>query len=189
MHDLEVGEITALLTKSQQGDRTAEEKLFDVVYDELLHIAQRQMNGERTGHTWQASDLVHQTYMRIFNGSISFENRAHFFGIAAQQMRRLLIEHARGKAAGKRGGELLRVTLSNASDLSSAMDLDLLALDEALKKFEKLYPRACRIVELRFFAGLTETETAELLSISLTTVKRDWDFAKVWLYRHLSSAS
>lgn len=190
MQNFEAGEITALLARSQQGDRTAEEQLLDVVYGEMLHIAQRQMNGERAGHTWQASDLVHQAYLRIFNGSAEFENRAHFFAIAARQMRRLLVEHARSKAAAKRGGgELLRVTLSKASDLSFSPNLDLLALEEALQKFEQLYPRACRIVELRYFAGLTEMETTGLLNVSLTTVKRDWEFAKVWLYRHLSPAS
>lgn len=147
------------------------------------------MNGERAGHTWQATELVHQAYLRMFNGSASFENRAHFFAIAARRMRRLLVEYARSKAAGKRGGQQFQVTLSEAGELSSSLDLDLLALEEALQKFEPLYPRASRVVELRFFAGLTETETAELLSVSLTTVKRDWEFAKVWLYRHLSTAS
>ena len=188
MHNVEAGEITALLASLQQGDRAAEEKLMALVYQELRRIAQHQMNGERAGHTWQPTELIGQVYMRMFNGAASFENRAHFFSIAALQMRRLLVEHARGKAANKRGGGQVRVSLSKAADLGSSPDLDLLALDEALKKFEQLYPRAYRVVALRFFAGLTEEEAAELLGISLSALKRDWAFAKVWLYRQLTSA-
>jgi RNA polymerase sigma-70 factor, ECF subfamily len=189
MADAESREITALLVRLRQGDHAAQEELLAKVYQELRRIAQQQMNGERAGHTWQATELVHQAYLRIFDGATDFENRAHFFAIAARQMRRLLIEHARTKAAEKRGGDLHQVSLSNARDLGFSTDLDLLALNEALTRFEALYPRACRVVELRFFAGLTEAETVELLEISLTTLKREWNFAKVWLYRHLSPAS
>lgn len=187
MGDFQAGEITALLASLQQGDRAAEEKLMALVYQELRRIAQHQMNGERTGHTWQPTELIGQVYMRMFNGATSFENRAHFFAIAALQMRRLLVEHARAKAAGKRGGAQVQVSLSKAADLGSSLDLDLLALDEALQKFEQLFPRAYQVVALRFFAGLTEEEAAELLGISVTTLKRDWGFAKVWLYRQLTS--
>lgn len=189
MAKTETTEITALLIRLRQGDHSAQEELLAKVYQELRRIAQQQMNGERAGHTWQATDLVHQAYLRLFDGATDFENRAHFFAIAARQMRRLLVEHARGKAADKRGGDFRQVSLSDARDLGVSMDLDLLALDEALTRFEALYPRACRVVELRFFAGLTEVETAELLGISLTTLKREWNFAKVWLYRQLSPAS
>jgi len=181
-------EVTALLVRLREGDRAAEEELFDLVYHELRRIAQQQMNGERAGHTWQATELVHQAYLRLFDGATEFENRAHFFAIAARQMRRLLVEHARAKAANKRGGDQRRVSLSEARDLGISPDLDLLALEEALQQFEKLYPRASRVVELRFFGGLSEPETAELLGVSTTTVKREWGFAKVWLYRRLSSA-
>lgn len=187
MPEGEAKEITALLIQLRQGDRAAEEELLAVVYQELRRIAQQQMNGERAGHTWQATELVHHAYLRMFGGAADFENRGHFFAIAARQMRRLLVEHARGKAADKRGGDFQQVSLSDARDLGLPPDLDLLALDEVLGKFEHLYPRACRVVELRFFAGLTEVETAELLEISLTTLKREWNFAKVWLYRRLSS--
>jgi len=182
----EAREITALLARLRQGDRLAEEELLTMVYQELRRIAQQQMDGERAGHTWQATELVHQTYLRMFDGMTGFENRAHFFAIAARQMRRLLVEHARSKAADKRGGDLRQVSLSGGGELGLAPDFDLLALDEALQKFEQLYPRASQVVELRFFAGLTEVETAELLEISLTTLKREWNFAKVWLYRQLA---
>lgn len=187
MAEAEVQEITALLARLRQGDLAAEEDLMVLVYQELRRIAQQQMNGERAGHTWQATELVHQTYLRIFDGTTDFENRAHFFAIAARQMRRLLVEHARKKAADKRGGDYRQVSLSEARDLGLSSDIDLLALDEALQQFEKLYPRAHRVVEMRFFAGLSEVETAELLEISLTTLKRDWNFAKVWLYQRLSA--
>lgn len=189
MAEANAGEITALLLRLRQGDGDALEKLLGRVYQELRRIAQQQMTGERAGHSWQATDLVHQAYLRLFDGATEFENRAHFFAIAARQMRRLLVEHARGKAADKRGGEFQQVTLSNAGDLGFSADFDLPALDEALQRFEQLYPRACRVVELRFFAGLTEVETAELLSISLTTLKREWNFAKVWLYKHLANGN
>lgn len=189
MADAEPKEITALLVRLRQGDHAAREELLERVYRELRRIAQQQMNGERAGHTWQATDLVHQAYLRLFDEATEFENRAHFFAIASRQMRRLLVEHARAKDADKRGGDLQQVSLSDARDLGLSADLDLLALDEALRQFEKLYPRASQAVEMRFFAGLTEGETAELLDISLTTLKREWNFAKVWLYRRLSSAS
>jgi len=188
MADVEAREITALLISLREGDRAAEEELLSLVYQELRRIAQRQMDGERAGHTWQATDLVHQAYLRMLNGTTDFQNRAHFFAIAARQMRRLLVEHARAKAANKRGGGDRRVSLSEARDLGLSPDLDLVALDEALRQFDTLYPRASRIVELRFFGGLSEPETAELLGVSTTTVKREWGFAKVWLYRRLTSA-
>ncbi|MEP7338592.1 MAG: sigma-70 family RNA polymerase sigma factor [Acidobacteriota bacterium] len=187
MPDIEAKEITALLAGLRQGDPVAEKELLTLVYQELRRMAQQQMNGEHAGHTWQATELVHQTYLRLFDGATDFQNRAHFFAIAARQMRRLLVEHARKKAADKRGGDYRQVSLSEARDLGLSSDVDLLALDEVLQQFEKLYPRAHRVVEMRFFAGLSEMETAELLEVSLTTLKRDWNFAKVWLYQRLSA--
>ena len=188
MSKAEPREITALLHQLRQGNREAESELFALVYQELRRIAQQQMKGERDGHSWQATELVHEAYLRLFGGETDFENRAHFFAIAARQMRRLLVEHARRDGADKRGGGLRRVSLSEARELGLAPDVDLLALDEALRLFEKLFPHHSRIVELRFFAGLTEVEAAEVLGSSLTTLKREWLFAKVWLYRRLAPA-
>lgn len=189
MADSEVGTITALLTELRGGNRQAEEELLARVYQELRRMAQQQLHKNRA-LSLEATELVHLVYLRLFKGAaVDFENRAHFFGIAARQMRRLLIEQARERGAHKRGGQLQKLPLTEAQDLGMMPNLDLLALDEALERCARLYPRAVRIVELRYFAGLTEAETAEVLGISVTTLKREWGFAKVWLLRQLGAAA
>lgn len=187
MADREMGTITALLAELQSGNHQAEEELLALVYQELRRMAQQQLHKNRAALSLQATKLVHLVYLRLFGGApVEFENRAHFFSIAARQMRRLLIEQARERRADKRGGQLHQLPLEAAQGLGVVPNLDLLALDEALERCAQLYPRAVRIVELRYFAGLTEPETAELLGISVTTLKREWGFAKVWLLRQLS---
>ena len=190
MTDSEVGTITALLTELRGRNRQAEEELLALVYQELRRMAQQQLRKDRAALSLEATELVHLVYLRLFkDAAVDFENRAHFFSIAARQMRRLIIEQARERRAHKRGGQLQKLPLTAAQDLGVAPDLDLLALDEALEHCALLYPRAVRIVELRYFAGLTEVETAEVLGISVTTLKREWSFAKVWLLRQLSPAA
>lgn len=153
-------------------------------------MAQHYLRQERPNHTLQATALVHEVYLRLFNGQkVEMENRAHFFGIAAAQMRRILVDHARRKQARRRDGLRRQAEFPEPSETSSMPDDDLVALDEALAEFTRHYPRAGRIVELRFFGGLTEAEAAEALDISISTLKREWGFAKSWLLRRLSPAS
>jgi RNA polymerase sigma factor (TIGR02999 family) len=181
--------ITELLAATQDGDREAADQLFTLVYQELRQMAQHYLRQERPNHTLQATALVHEVYLRLFNGQkIEMHNRAHFFGIAAAQMRRILVDHARRKQARRRDASQPQATLRNFSETALMPDEELIALDEALTEFNRHYPRAGRIVELRYFAGLTEVEVAEALGLSLSTLKREWGFAKVWLLRQLSSA-
>lgn len=182
-------EFTALLTEYRNGDQEAGKQLAVVVYQELRRLAQYYLQTERPDHTLQATALVHEAYVRLFSdGECAWRDRAHFFNVAAQQMRRLLVDHARAAQADKRYGGKLKVSLEALTRVAEERDEDLIALDEALSRLEALYPRASRIVELRFFGGLTEKEASEVLEISTATLKRDWDFAKAWLYRQLSSA-
>jgi RNA polymerase sigma factor (TIGR02999 family) len=178
-------EITTLLMNWQQGDRIAGDELIGLVYPELRRLAAHYLRPERPGHTLQATALVHELYVRLFAGEpISWENRAHFFAVAAQQLRRILIDHARGVNAAKRGGGQARVTLADVG-LAPAQNIDVLALDEALTRLEQLDPRAAKTVELRFFAGLEEKEAAAVLDVSVATLKRDWNFARAWLVSQL----
>ncbi len=180
--------ITELLTAAQDGNQEAVNELFTLVYRELRQMAQHYLRQERPNHTLQATALVHEVYLRLFNGrKIEMENRAHFFGIAAAQMRRILVDHARRKQAIRRDGSQQQAAFRELSETSSMPAEDLIALDEALAELARHYPRAGRIVELRFFGGLTEAETADVLGISISTLKREWGFAKVWLLRQLSS--
>ena len=161
-------------------------QLMDLVYPHLRRLAQRYMQQERVGHTLQATALVHETYLRIFGSKpVQWQNRAHFFAVAARQMRRILVDHARAAHAGKRGGCRVKLSLEDVPGLSQERDEDLLILEEALKRLESLDPRAARVVELRYFGGLTEKEAAEVLKISLATLKRDWEFARAWLFEQL----
>jgi RNA polymerase sigma factor (TIGR02999 family) len=179
--------ITELLTAAQDGDQEAADQLFRLVYQELRQMAQHYLRQERPNHTLQATALVHEVYLRLFNGQkVEIENRAHFFGIAAAQMRRILVDHARRKQARRRDGLRWQAEFPEPSETSSMPDDDLVALDEALAEFTRHYPRAGQIVELRYFGGLTEAETAEALDISISTLKREWGFAKSWLLRRLS---
>ena len=176
-------EITGLLEQLRSGDGKAATRLMDLVYPELRRLAQRYMRRERPNHTLQATALVHEAYLRLFgSGPMEWQNRAHFFAVAAQQMRRILVDHARTLDARKRGGGDIKVSLEDAKELSVKPDQDLVALDETLKRLEALDSRAARVVELRFFGGLTEKEAAEVMGVSVATLKRDWEFARAWLF-------
>jgi RNA polymerase sigma factor (TIGR02999 family) len=177
--------VTALLQQWSRGDRDALEKLTPLVYEELRGIAAGYMRDERPGHTLQATALVHEAYVRLIGQKrVSWQNRAHFFGIAAQLMRRILIDHARRRQAAKRGvGGALRLTAGVDVAGAPEQDFDLLAIDGALSRLEQLDAAQARIVELRFFGGLTVEETAEVAGVSTATVKREWRTARAWL-RH-----
>jgi RNA polymerase sigma factor (TIGR02999 family) len=177
-------QVTALLQQWSRGDRDALEKLTPLVYEELRGIAAGYMRDERPGHTLQATALVNEAYVRLIGQRrVSWQNRAHFFGIAAQLMRRILIDHARRRQAAKRGAGAVRVTGSMDVAGAPEQDFDLLAIDGALSRLELLDAAQARIVELRFFGGLTVEETAEVAGVSTATVKREWRTARAWL-RH-----
>lgn len=180
--------VTALLTNWRGGDERAAGKLVEVVYDELRRLAAHYMRAERPGHTLQPTALVNELFLKIFESEqpVRWENRAHFFAIAARQLRRILVNHARDRNAEKRGGGRLRLSLTEVNGLAQAREQDLLELDEVLGRLEQLDERAARVIELRFFGGLTENEAAAALDISLATLKRDWTFGRAWLLRHLS---
>jgi RNA polymerase sigma factor (TIGR02999 family) len=180
--------VTELLVASSEGDKAALDKLMPVVYDELRRLAQNYLSRERAGHTLQTTALVHEAYLRLIDQkSVNWQNRAQFFGIAAQMMRRILINHARDRQAKKRQGYATKVSLDDAVNLFEKRELDLMALNEALEELAVLDPQQTQIVELRFFGGLTIEEIAEVLDISTATTKRDWDSAKLWLRRQLSN--
>jgi RNA polymerase sigma factor (TIGR02999 family) len=180
--------ITEILTAAQAGDQEAVNDLFTLVYQELRQMAQHYLQQERPNHTLQATALVHEVYLRLFNGQkVELRNRAHFFGIAATQMRRILVDHARRKQARRRNASQSEGPSEDLVEAPAVPAEELIALDEALAEFGRHYPRAGRIVELRYFGGLTEAAAAEVLGISISTLKREWGFAKVWLLRHLSS--
>jgi RNA polymerase sigma factor (TIGR02999 family) len=180
--------VTSLLISWRGGDGKAAERLFAIVYDELRHVAARYMYQERPGHTLQPTALVHEMFLKLFASEpVQWQSRAHFFAVAAQQLRRILVNYARDHAAQKRGGQRIRLELSDVNGLSAPHEQDLLELDDVLSRLEKTDARAARVIELRFFAGLTEAEAAEALDISVATVKRDWTFARAWLLRHLQT--
>ena len=180
-------EITRLLSDWAGGDRDALERLTPLVHAELRRIARRQMGGERQGHTLQATALVNEAYLRLA-GQDGFEwrDRAHFYAVCAQVMRHVLIDHARAHARDKRGGGALHIELNEAALMGGEGASELVALDEALRELEEVDPQKGRVVELRYFAGLSIEETAEVLNISPTTVRREWRRAKAWLYRALA---
>ena len=179
-------ELTTLLIQWRNGEAAAGERFVESVYDELRRMADHYISRERSGHTLQATALVSELYLRLFGGQqIEFNNRAHFFAVAAQQMRRLLVDHARAKKAQKRGAEPMLVTLSDAGVIGRPQELDVLVINEALDELAQLDPRAASVVELRFFGGLTEAESAEVLAVSVTTIKREWEFARAWLVDRL----
>ena len=180
-------QITRWLGDWRQGDDRARDELIAVVQPQLRQIAARYLQHERADHTLEANALVNELWMRLMGSEpITFNDRAHFFAVAAQMMRRILIDHARARVAAKRGGEQWRVSLTAVEGWNPVgQSEDLLALDEALSKFEKADPRAARVVELRFFGGLTEDEVAEVVGVSTITVKRDWKAARAWLFSRL----
>ena len=183
-------EVTQLLEAWGQGDRSALDKLLPIVHTELRRIAQRQMHQERDGHTLQATALVNEAYLRLA-GQKQFEwhSRAHFFGVCAQIMRHILIDHARTHARDKRGGGAVQVPLSDADLIAGRPAEHYLGLDEALCFLERVDPQKGRIVELRYFGGLSIEETAELLNISPRTVRREWQRSKAWLYRLITEGT
>ncbi len=179
-------DVTGLLIEWQQGDSVALDKLTSLVYDELRRIAHRYMQQERDGHTLQTTALVHEAYARLVGGQkIEWQNRAHFFGVVAQVMRHVLIDHARRRNYAKHGGDIQQVPLEDATAMSEERAAELIALDEALDELAKLDPRKSRIVELRYFGGLSLEETASVLDVSVMTVRRDWRAAKAWLYKQV----
>jgi RNA polymerase sigma factor (TIGR02999 family) len=181
-------DVTRLLVDWSHGDSSALEKLTPLVYGELKRLAGRYLRRERAEHTLQSTALVHEAYLRLIDQSqVQWQNRAQFYGIAAEMIRRILIDHARGRQAAKRGDGAIRLTLDDAMAAPGSLDLDLVALDDALADLARLDPRQSRLVELRFFAGLSIEESAEVLGISPATVKREWTAAKAWLYRELSA--
>jgi RNA polymerase sigma factor (TIGR02999 family) len=184
-------EVTRILGKIRAGDKAAAASLLPLVYDELRAIAGRQIRRERPGHTLQPTALVHEAWLQFQRGaSLDVRDRAHFLTIAGRAMRRLLIDHARARKSAKRGGGWDRVTLDERSDSSAAartVDVDLIALHDALERLEQLDERMARVVELRFFGGLTVKEASEVLGIAAVTVEKDWTKAKAWLRRELTS--
>jgi RNA polymerase sigma factor (TIGR02999 family) len=180
-------EVTQLLQNWNQGDPAALERLIPFVFEDLRQMARRHFSRESPGHTLQPTALVSEFYLRLQGQrEIQWQNREQFFAVAALLMRRILIDHAKGRHTQKRGDGVVMVPLEKAFNLAQAQDLDLAALDEALSRLALLDPRQARIVELRFFTGLKHEEIAELLGVSVTTVKREWNSARLWLHRELS---
>lgn len=180
-------QITQLLLAWGQGDQAALETLMPLVYDELRKVAARHLRGQRPNHTLQTTALVNEAYLRLIDASqVQWQNRAHFFAVAAHLMRRILVDFARTRNYQKRGGGAQQVSLAEAVIVAPERGADLLALDEALTRLQTLNARQAQVVELRYFGGLSEEETAEALKVSVRTVRRDWNFARVWLHRELS---
>lgn len=178
--------ITHLLKEWSDGDERALERLTPLVYEELRHQAARYLRRERPGHTLQTTGLIHEAYLRLVDAKdVDWQNRTHFFAIAANLMRRILVDHARRRDAEKRGGSQLRLTLNDGLAVAYETDVDLLAIDEALDKLSVIDPQQARVVELRFFSGLSVDETAAALGVSPKTVKRDWSVARAWLRREI----
>ena len=179
--------VTELLRDWSDGDEQAQEKLFEVVYNELHRQAARYLRHEQPGFSLQTTDLIHEAYLRLISPQhVEWQNRLHFFAIAAKVMRHILVDHVRGRQAAKRGGSVIRLPLEDTMVVLSGQDLDFVALDEALTRLAAIDPRQSQIVELRFFSGLNVEETAKVLDVSERTVKRDWNVAKAWLRRELS---
>jgi len=180
-------EVTILLRAWSEGDHGALEKLAERVYGELHLMARRYMKNERPGNTLQATGLVHEVYLRLVDvGTVQLRERAQFFAMAAQMMRRILVDAARAKGSRKRGSRAVRVNFEETAVLAPEPDRGLVALDEALAAFSEVAARQAKVVELRYFGGLKEEEIAEVMETSLRTVQRDWEFARVWLARELS---
>ena len=183
--------VTDLLVRWRQGDREALDSLMPMVYVELRRLAHHYLQRERSDHTLQSTALVHEAFLRLAGQNPpQWQNRAHFFGIAAHVMRQILVEYARAHSAAKRGGvNSCKVTLDEALDLPQRIDVDVIALDGALNRLNELDPQQSRIVELRFFAGLTIEDTSEVMGISPATVKRDWTSARAWLHREIARSA
>ena len=181
--------VTKMLRDWRNGDQEALEQLIPVVYDELHRQAARYLRREHPGHTLQTTALIHEAYLRLIKQqNIEWQNRAHFYAIAARLMRQILVDHARRRQATKRGGSDIKVPLEEAMVISPGENVDLVALDEALTRLAAIDPQQSRIVELRYFSGLSVEETAEVLGVSSRTVNRDWNVAKAWLRQQISES-
>jgi RNA polymerase sigma-70 factor (ECF subfamily) len=179
-------EITGLLVDWSRGDTAALERLMPLVVDELRHLARSHFRREPDGHTLQPTALVNEVYLRLAGQrQVQWDNRSQFFAFAATLMRRVLVDHAKARRTAKRGGDIRKISLQDVIGLSEPEDVDLLALDDALSALAEIDPRQSRIVELRFFAGLTHEEIADVLGVSVSTVKREWRTARLWLYRQI----
>lgn len=188
-------DVTTVLRNLKEGSPGAAAQLLEIIYHELRRLAQGEMRGQRKGHTLEPTALVHEAYIRLLGGvNPGFENRAHFFAAAARAMRSILVDHARARQAQKRGGARKRVALGTAIEASGgAQDpgegaIEVIQVHEALEKLEAVDGRKCRIIELMFFAGLGTEEVAEVLGVSQTTVKREWRYAKAWLFKEIGGA-
>jgi len=180
-------QITNLLLAWGEGDEAALQTLMPLVYEELRRVAARHMRHQREGHTLQTTALVNEAYLRLIDASrVQWQNRSHFFAVSAHLMRRILVDFARSRNYQKRGGGAQAVSLDEAMIVAPERGADLLALDEALTRLQALNERQAKVVELRYFAGLSEDETAEALKVSVRTVRRDWNFARAWLHRELT---
>lgn len=180
--------LTRILEEVAAGSSQAQGELIEAVYHELRRLAQSQMRRERQGHTLQPTALVNEACMRLLDSNSNWENRRHFFGAAAESMRRILIDHSRRRGAEKRGANAAHVTLDGLEIEGDRMDIDLIALDDALDALEQHDERLARVVELRYFTGLSIEETADVLDISPATVKRDWAYGRAWLFDHMKDA-
>ena len=181
------GRVTELLLELSGGNRTVVDELIPFLYAELRRIASAQLRAERPGHTLQATALVHEAYLKLVDQrQVNWQNRAHFFGVAAQVMRRILMDYAKGRAREKRGGGVQKTSLDEALAVSYDRAYELVEIDQALGRLEALDRRQAQVVEMRFFGGLSVEETAEALGVSAPTVKREWAMARAWLHRELS---
>jgi RNA polymerase sigma-70 factor (ECF subfamily) len=186
-HDQAKDDVTGLLIKLRQGDKSALDALIPLVYGELRRVASARLRGERAGQSLQTTALVHETYLRFVDlHRLTLENRTHFFAVAARLMRQILVDHARRAHAEKRGGYMTIISVEAEPPVLAPSLVDVLALDQALEELALMDERLCRVVELKFFAGLTIDETAEALDVSCATVERDWAAAKAWLYDRLT---
>jgi len=180
--------LTVLLKQMQRGDWDAGDKAVALVYDELHQIASRELRRERPGHTLVTTALLNEAYLRfVGSGTLEIQSREHFFAIASQQMRRILVDHARAKHAQRRGGGGIHIGLDDVQIGMAPRGIDLLSLDIALKELEAVEPRAAKVVELRYFGGYTDKQVAQALGISLATVRRDWEFARCWLFDRMKT--
>lgn len=181
-------DVTQILRDWSGGDEEAPERLMPLVYDEMRRLARTFLSRERYSHTLQPTALVNEAYLRLVDQTrVNWQNRAHFYGIASRMMRRVLIDHARAHATEKRGGSAIRLSLDDMQVPIEERAASFVALDEALKRLEELDERKCKVVEMRFFGGLSDEEIAEVLGVSTRTVLRDWKTARLWLYRELSA--
>ncbi|HYX90085.1 MAG TPA: sigma-70 family RNA polymerase sigma factor [Myxococcaceae bacterium] len=183
---LPASKVTALLAAAETGDEAALTRLVPLVYEELRRLARRHMAGQRPGHTLQTADLVNEAYLKLVNAKeTGWKNRVHFFAVASRAMRSVLVDYARRRGYAKRGGNPVRVSLSEADQISEQRTAEVVAVDEALSRLAALDPRKAQIVELRYFGGLSVEEAADLLGLSSRTIKREWRWARAWLYREL----